>query len=106
MASSADRATDTHLVQLGSFSDESSAKRAWSIYVKRYPQLNDRDMVITEAKVGGKTYYRVAADGFGVNSAQAMCSTVKSSGNGCIAYAKSTSLPGAVNTPVRIASSR
>ncbi|MEP5937050.1 MAG: SPOR domain-containing protein [Erythrobacter sp.] len=105
MASTADRATDTHLVQLGSFNDEASAKRAWSIYVKRYPELSNRDMVVTEAQVDGKTFFRVAAAGFGANSAQAMCSTVQSSGNGCIAYAKSTPLPGAVKTSnVRIAS--
>jgi len=104
MASTADKASDSHLVQLGSFLDEDSAKRAWSIYMKRYPQLGKQDRVITKAQVDGKTFYRVAASGFGANSAQAMCSSVKASGNGCIAYAKSTPLPGTVSSRVRIAS--
>lgn len=104
MASTTDKANDSHLIQLGSFLDEDNAKRAWSIYMKRYPQLGMQDRVISKAQVNGKTFYRVAASGFGANSAQAMCSTVKSSGNGCIVYAKSTPLPGAVNSRVRLAS--
>ncbi len=104
MASTSDRATDSHLVQLGSFRSKEAAERAWSIYQAKYSQLSGSDKVITRAKVDGKTYFRVAASGFGANSAKAMCSTVKSSGSGCIAYARSTPLPGTVDTGVRIAS--
>ncbi|WP_394730822.1 SPOR domain-containing protein [Altererythrobacter sp. GH1-8] len=103
MASNADNATDTHLVQLGSFSSRKSAENAWSIYQKRYPNLSGHDMVITEAKVHGKTYFRVAAAGFGKNGAQAMCGKVKASGEGCFAYASSTSLPGATDKVIRVA---
>ena len=103
MASTSDNATATHLVQLGSFSNRASAERAWSIYQKRYSQLSGRDAVITEAKVRGKTYYRVAAAGFGAASARNMCATVKASGKGCFAYAESSPMPGAVSTPVRMA---
>lgn len=104
MAATSDSSDGTHLVQLGSFSSREGADRAWGIYQKRYPQLSGRDVVITEAKVRGKTYYRVAAAGFGARSAAAMCGTVKSSGNGCIAYAESRPLPGAVDRGIRIAS--
>lgn len=93
----------THLIQLGSFSSEASAKRAWSIYAKRYPQLSAHDMVITKAIVRGKTYWRVSAAGFGRASANSMCSTVKSGGQGCIAWAQGKPLPGAVDTGVRMA---
>lgn len=103
MASTADNATDTHLVQLGSFSSRASAENAWTIYQKRYPNLSGHDMVITEANVGGKTYFRVAAAGFGKNGAAAMCGTVKASGEGCFAYASSTSLPGATDKVIRVA---
>jgi Flp pilus assembly protein TadD len=94
----------THLVQLGSFSSEASAKRAWGIYAKRYPQLSDHDMVITKAVVRGKTYFRVSADGFGRDSSRSMCSTVKRGGEGCIAWAAKSPLPGAVDRGVRMAS--
>lgn len=103
MASSADNATATHLVQLGSFSSRASAEKAWTIYQSRYPQLDGRDLVITQANVKGKTYYRVAAAGFGARSAAGMCQTVKAKGQGCIAYAQSQKLPGAVDKGVRIA---
>ncbi|MCR2834767.1 SPOR domain-containing protein [Parerythrobacter lacustris] len=92
-----------HLVQLGSFSSEAGAKRAWGIYSKRYPQLKDADMVITKAVVRGKTYFRVSAGGFQRASAASVCSSVKSQGEGCIAWAASKPLPGAVDNGVRLA---
>lgn len=104
MASSVDNAAATHLVQLGSFSSQASAERAWTVYQSRYPQLDGRDVVITKANVDGKTYFRVAAAGFGARSAASMCQTVKAKGQGCIAYAQSQKLPGAVDKGVRIAS--
>lgn len=106
MAATADSGKGTHLVQLGSFSSRAHADRAWSIYQKRYPELSGRDVVITEAVVMGKTYFRVAAAGFGARSASAMCGTVKAGGKGCIAYAESRPLPGAVDRGIRVASSR
>lgn len=102
-ATSGDAANGTHLVQLGSFSSREGAERAWAIYQRRYAKLSGRDAVITEAKVKGKTFYRVAAAGFGANSAKAMCSTVKASGKGCFAYAESRPMPGAVASPYRMA---
>ena len=93
----------THLIQLGSFSSEASAKRAWGVYAKRYPQLSAHDMVITKAVVRGKTYWRVSAAGFERTSAGSMCGKVKASGGGCIAWASGKPLPGAVDTGVRMA---
>ena len=39
--------TGSHLVQLGSFSSEQGARRAWNIYARQFPQLSAFDMVIT-----------------------------------------------------------
>ena len=95
----------SHLVQLGSFSSEANARRAWGIYLTRYPQLRDRQMVITRAVVGGKNYWRVSAAGYDARSAQAMCGQVKrNSGSGCFAYAEGRPLPGAVDATRRFAS--
>jgi Flp pilus assembly protein TadD len=93
----------THLVQLGSFSSEQGARRAWGIYVRNYPELAGHDMVISEAVVRGKRYWRVSAAGFGRSSSNAMCGRVKASGNGCFAYAEGRPLPGAVDNGVRLA---
>ncbi|GAA4643101.1 hypothetical protein GCM10023115_10610 [Pontixanthobacter gangjinensis] len=93
-----------HLVQLGSFSSEAGAERAWGIYLKRYPQLKNYQMVITEARVRGKTYFRVSAGGFQRAAASSMCSSVKANSQGCFAWAANKPLPGAVDRGVRMAS--
>ena len=86
-----------HLVQLGSFSSEAAARRAWNIYTSRYPELADHDMVITEAVVRGKRYFRVSAGGFNMANSRAMCGRVAASGgDGCISWAAASPLPGAV----------
>jgi Flp pilus assembly protein TadD len=93
-----------HLVQLGSFSSEAGAKRAWGIYVKRYPELASHDMVITRAMVRGKNYWRVSAAGYDLASSRAMCGHVNStSADGCFAYAESHPMPGAIDDGTRFA---
>jgi Flp pilus assembly protein TadD len=99
----AQQADGTHLVQLGSFTSEQGARRAWNIYQSRYPELAGHRMVISEAVVNGKHYWRVSAAGFGRSSAAAMCGRVKSSGQGCFAYTEGRPLPGAVDKGTRLA---
>ena len=92
-----------HLVQLGSFSSEAGARRAWGIYARQFPELSQFDMVITKAVVKGKTYYRVSAGGLARADAGSFCSNAKRQGQGCIAWSTSRPLPGAVDTGVRMA---
>lgn len=99
-------ASGDYNVQLGSFSSMSDAQEAWKQFQRRYPELGDAERVITKARVNGKIYYRVAAAGFAKTSAASMCRTVKGKGGGCIAYAASSPLPGAldvVRDEVRVA---
>ncbi|MBA4050535.1 MAG: SPOR domain-containing protein [Erythrobacter sp.] len=93
----------THLVQLGSYVSKAEALRGWSMLQGKFPQLKDRKPIITEAVVSGRTYWRVAADGFTSQSARALCGTVKSAGRGCFAYAASTPPAGAVKRDVQVA---
>lgn len=93
----------THLVQLGSYISKAEALRGWSSLQSRFPQLKDRKPVITEAVVSGRTYWRVAADGFTSQSARALCGTVKSAGRGCFAYAATTPPAGAIKRDVQVA---
>lgn len=102
-ARTAPQADGTHLVQLGSFASEAGARRAWSIYVRQYPELSGHQMVISEAVVRGKHYWRVSAAGFGRSTSSAMCGRVKAAGSGCFAYAEGRPLPGAIDTGVRLA---
>ncbi len=98
----------THLVQLGSYDSKIEAERGWKVVQSKFPQLKDRKPVITQAVVGGRTFWRIAAEGFGAQSAKAMCGTVKSAGRGCFAYAASTPPAGAVaaKREVQVASRR
>lgn len=98
-----DKGPATHLVQLGSYISKAEALRGWSTLQGKFPQLKDRKPVITEAVVSGRTYWRVAADGFTSQSARALCGTVKSAGRGCFAYAASTPPAGAVKRDVQVA---
>ncbi|MBD3730620.1 MAG: SPOR domain-containing protein [Sphingomonadales bacterium] len=98
------QANGSHLIQLGSFASEQGARRAWGIYAAKWPELTDYQMVITEAKVRGKTYYRVSAGGFQQASAASMCGKLKARSQGCIAWADGKPLPGAVDTGYRMAS--
>ena len=103
MAMSSDSRADTHLVQLGSYDTHADAKRAWASHKAKFPQLSRHDVVITQAEVEGRTFYRVAAAGFGLRSARAMCSTVRESGGACFAYSKANPPAGAIDRGVRIA---
>jgi len=102
-AIAAKESAGTHLVQLGSFGSEQGARRAWGIYAKRYPELRNHQMVISEAVVRGKHYWRVSAAGFGLASSQAMCGRVKNGGEGCFAYSEGHPLPGALDAGTRLA---
>lgn len=92
-----------HMIQLGSFSTKQGAERATGIYAKRFANLDRSNMVISEARVNGKTYWRVAAGDMAKSEARSMCSTVKARGFGCIAYAAKQPLPGTVDSGARIA---
>lgn len=99
-----DKSMATHLVQLGSYDSKIEATRGWTMLKSKFPQLKDHKLVVTEAVVNGRTFWRVAAEGFGPRSARSLCSTVKSAGRGCFAYAASSPPAGAVKSDVRMAS--
>lgn len=98
-----DKGAATHLVQLGAYDSKIEAARGWTVLQGKFPQLKDHKPVITEALVNGRTFWRVAAQGFGPKSARSMCSTVKSAGRGCFAYAASSPPAGAVSRDVQMA---
>lgn len=88
-------ANGTHVVQLGSFTSEESARRAWGVYTSRNAALRNYRLTIIPATVNGKSYWRVAAGGFDAGSARSMCGSMKSRGGSCLAYASTT--PGPVD---------
>ncbi|MBN8502318.1 MAG: SPOR domain-containing protein, partial [Sphingomonadales bacterium] len=77
----------SHAIQLGSFSSEHGARRAWGFYAGRNPELRNFKMSITPASVRGKKFWRVAAVGLDSRGAGGLCSKVKARGGVCFAYA-------------------
>ena len=80
-------AKGSHAVQLGSFSSQQGARRAWGLFAAKNPELRRFHMQITQATVHGKQFWRVAAAGLDGRGAGGLCSKVKSRGGVCFAYA-------------------
>jgi tetratricopeptide (TPR) repeat protein len=85
----------THLVQLGSFSSEANARRAWRVLAARNPELRNYRMTITPAVVNGRNFWRVAAAGLNAGGALRVCAGVKNHGGACFAYAATRAPAGA-----------
>ncbi|MEY4721576.1 MAG: hypothetical protein RIQ46_1301, partial [Pseudomonadota bacterium] len=86
----------SHMVQLGSFSSEQGARRAWGIFAAKNPELKNYRMTITPATVRGRAFWRVAAAGLDAGGARGLCSSVKGRGGACFAYAASNPPAGMV----------
>lgn len=93
----------THAIQLGAFSSEQGARRAWGHYAGRNPELRGFRMAVTSATVKGKTFWRLSASGLDGSCAGGMCAKVKARGGVCFAYA-TTGHPG--GSPALAASAR
>ena len=102
-AATNDAGLGSHLVQLGAYDSKIEAERGWTVLQSKFPQLKAHTLVITEAVVKGRTFWRVAAEGFGPQSAKALCGTMKSAGRGCFTYAAATPPAGVVKRDVRMA---
>lgn len=87
----------THMVQLGSFASADGARRAQAVLVARHPELRGSRFVVTPAVVRGKSFWRVAVAGYSAGTASRLCSSVKTRGGACFAYAASS--PAARSVP-------
>lgn len=71
-------------VQLGAFSSNVNAQRAWGAYSKRFASLGGYAATSHYATVSGKGYFRLTANGVGSRTeANTLCGAVKASGGVC-----------------------
>ncbi|MDR7102749.1 tetratricopeptide repeat protein [Croceicoccus sp. BE223] len=89
-------ASGTHIAQLGSYGSMADARAGWKVLQSRYANLKGQQPVITQAKVDGKDYWRVAAGSFDAAGAKAMCQAVKANGGGCLPIASAARADGKV----------
>jgi len=97
----------THLVQLGAFSTQEGAHRAWRHYLAINPALKGYRPVITAAVVNGKQFWRTQAAGFASASpARSLCGSVKAKGGVCIVLANPVANQPGMAPTIRFASNR
>jgi Flp pilus assembly protein TadD len=71
------------VVQLGAFSNEGNAERAWVAAERQYG-LDDYRPLTTTFAHGGRTLHRVSISGFAsVSDAQRLCGSIKAQGGAC-----------------------
>ncbi|MBU6268515.1 MAG: SPOR domain-containing protein [Sphingomonadales bacterium] len=75
----------SHAIQLGAFSNAANAKRAVALFEHK-PDLAGHKFVVSQAKVHGRDFWRVAVTGFDSSGAGSLCSSLRQSGGACFAY--------------------
>jgi hypothetical protein len=74
-----------YILQLGAFSSQQGAQKAWSQLTAQYRELAPFGNASSTVKSNGRTLYRLAATGFGnEQSAKALCDGIKARGGSCI----------------------
>jgi Flp pilus assembly protein TadD len=104
-ASAPAAARGSHVVQLGSFSSNDAAQRAWKHFTARNRDLAGYHSQITQVAVNGRQFWRVQALGFnGFASARQMCQSVKAKGGVCLVMSDPAGVsPQGRPTPTRMA---
>jgi len=76
------------VVQLGAFSNETNAERAWVQHSRRYNLQNRRPLTAT-IQANGRTMHRVSVAGFASTAdAQRLCGAIKAQGGVCFVRAQ------------------
>ncbi len=71
-------------IQLGAFSSEAAAAKAWTNLSKRFPYLADLGKSVSPATTGGKTVYRLRAAAGTAANAASLCGKLRVAGENCV----------------------
>ena len=77
-------ATGSGMVQLGAFTSEATAARAWDSLIARFTWLAPVNRTIVAAQVNGRTVYRLQAAAGSASAAQTLCNRLRVAGENCI----------------------
>ncbi|MDZ3831279.1 MAG: SPOR domain-containing protein [Sphingopyxis sp.] len=72
------------LIQLGAFSSEGAANKAWSNLSKRFAYLADLNRSISPAKVESGTVYRLRVSAGSTANAESLCGKLRVAGENCV----------------------
>jgi cell division protein FtsN len=86
VALTASVAAGTHLIQLGAFDSAEIAASEWTRLQGQFGEfLGSRERVIQETQSGGRTFYRLRAQGFTDRAdARRLCAALTAEGADCI----------------------
>jgi hypothetical protein len=74
----------TATIQLGAFSSEAAATKAWTTLSKRFPYLADLGKSVSPVKTGEKTVYRLRAGAGSAANAASLCAKLRVAGENCV----------------------
>lgn len=77
-------ASGAGLIQLGAFSNEAAANKAWTNLSKRFAYLADLGKSVSPAKVGDGTVYRLRVSTGSSANAQNLCGKLRVAGENCV----------------------
>lgn len=72
------------MIQLGAFSSEGAATKAWTNLSKRFAYLAELDRVISPVKVGSGTVYRLRVPAGTTANASNLCGKLRVAGENCV----------------------
>ncbi|MGJ8535887.1 MAG: SPOR domain-containing protein [Parasphingopyxis sp.] len=76
-------AASGRLIQLGAFSSEAAANRAWTQMVSQNRALSSLTKSVTPVQAGGRTLYRLRAAASTRDAARSLCSSLRNAGQAC-----------------------
>jgi hypothetical protein len=84
VAKAAPAAAGSALIQLGAFSSDAAAAKAWTNLSKRFAYLADLNKSVSPAKIGDGTVYRLRASAGTAANAANLCGKLRVAGENCV----------------------
>ena len=72
------------MIQLGAFSSEAAAAKAWTNLSKRFPYLAELGKSVAPTTAGEKTIYRLRAGAGSAANAASLCAKLRVAGENCV----------------------
>ena len=77
-------ASGSSWIQLGAFSSEAAANKAWGNLSKRFAYLADLNRAVSPAKIDSGTVYRLRVSAGSAANAQSLCGKLRVAGENCV----------------------
>lgn len=83
-AKAAPAASGSAMIQLGAFSSDAAAAKAWTSLSKRFAYLAELNKSVSPAKVGSGTVYRLRVSAGTAANATSLCGKLRVAGENCV----------------------